>query len=500
MRTSTARSRPARVWSWSRGYRAGANGSPGLVSNSRGGALRGEGDRQQAQERPLLRRGLLRRSTKGTRRATLPLQLTRERGAWPRGRSHDVACRATPDPAPHTLNSNPRTLATKPAAPKSVPIRPTIGENSLVAPPFHSRWETLTLDEVREFLQGAAFEAITWEAKGGTAPRKESVRKAVCGFANARGGTLILGAGRAGDPPAWRLEGMTFRDEPPVWLSAVVAEGVTPAPPIDVRSWATDGGRHVAAVAVEPVAAPPCMTSDGAIFERVSGRTVPVVDPIVLAGLFARGEAARTRAAENARESASRLFKAPPIGSHQQVVFTFALAPVGLPAAFKQRMFRETFAWKLADALGALGAPHTAPPSFDATREHFESRVSGFHSGWALRVAATGVAIVVYAREDNEPGTPPASTVIPRLEQGWELAAEVLASLGAYPPAMATLCFEARSQQPEGFTITPRPATLVQHWTELRPTESDLAAMRREIDREAGYPAWEPEPPASTDL
>jgi hypothetical protein len=101
-----------------------------------------------------------------------------------------------------------------------------------MAPPFDDRWEDLSLDKVREFLNAAAFEALTWEAKGGVAPRSESVRKAVCGFANARGGTLILGAESGGDPPAWRLDGMTFRDEPPVWLSSVIADGGVACPPV----------------------------------------------------------------------------------------------------------------------------------------------------------------------------------------------------------------------------------------------------------------------------
>jgi hypothetical protein len=362
-----------------------------------------------------------------------------------------------------------------------------------MAPPFHDRWEDLTLDTVREFLNAAMFEALTWEAKGGVAPRPESVRKAVCGFANAGGGTLILGAECGGDPPVWRLDGMTFRDEPPVWLSSVIADGVSPVPQFDTQSWSTSAGRHVALVAIEPVTTPPCMTSDGAVFERVSGRTVPIVDPAVLAGLFARGEAARRRALELARESATILFRTPPIGTSRQVVFSFALAPMGLPADFKRGMFRESFARTLDRAL-TQGEQQMAPAGFDGTREYLESRVATFQSGWGLRVYATGAAVVVYGHEHVEQGTPSSATVIPRLSRGWGIAADVLSSLGAHGPAMAALCVEARNIQPEGVTASPRPTALILRRTELRPTESDLASIRRELEREAGHLSWEPEP------
>ena len=71
----------------------------------------------------------------------------------------------------------------------------------------------------------------------------------------------------------------------------------------------TDGSL-VAVVVVEPIDVPPCM-SGGSVFERVSGKTVPVTDPAVLRSLFARGEAARESAAKRARSTAADIYVAP---------------------------------------------------------------------------------------------------------------------------------------------------------------------------------------------
>jgi hypothetical protein len=68
---------------------------------------------------------------------------------------------------------------------------------------FDVSWDDLSLAHVERFLADAGDEGINWEAKaeqpdaGGGAGRRlrvESVRKAVCGFANQLGGVLILGA------------------------------------------------------------------------------------------------------------------------------------------------------------------------------------------------------------------------------------------------------------------------------------------------------------------
>lgn len=364
-----------------------------------------------------------------------------------------------------------------------------------MAPPFDDRWRNVTLEGVREFLDEAAFEGITWEAKGHDL-RKEHVRKAVCGFANARGGTLIVGADAVGDPARWELNGVTFPDEPPLWLDSVIRVGVTPVPIFEVKAWPVAEGKHVAAVAVEPVALPPCMTSDGAIFERVSGKTVQVIDPGVLATLSARGAASRERASTLASESAASLFSHPPFGEAKNVVFSFALAPTGLPEDFANRLFRSSSVEAINEIATAFqdGMSFGGPGGFDSTRYYLDFSVPGMHHAWSIRVLASGVVVLAYLNQRNDRGTPEAIVVMPRLATAWGVMAKVLKLLSAYEPACAVLCVEARSDQPPGWEQTPRAVAAIRRWTSLDPSEPTLASIKRELEREIGRYAWEPEP------
>jgi predicted HTH transcriptional regulator len=148
---------------------------------------------------------------------------------------------------------------------------------------FGVPWQKLGLEHVGRFLEGAGREALTWEAKG-TELRADQVTKHVGGFANAAdGGYLLLGFEPVDDE--WRTSGLDFPGgDPPVWISNVVRTTLRPRPRIDVRDWDVSG-RRAAVVRVDPVADPPCVTSGGQVFERVSGATVLVADPTELGRL-----------------------------------------------------------------------------------------------------------------------------------------------------------------------------------------------------------------------
>ena len=74
---------------------------------------------------------------------------------------------------------------------------------------FGPDFGALQLHDVAAFLAEADDESLLWEAKGGEGrPNAGAVRKAVCGFANSRGGYLILGTDRAGG--AWTITGHDF--------------------------------------------------------------------------------------------------------------------------------------------------------------------------------------------------------------------------------------------------------------------------------------------------
>jgi predicted HTH transcriptional regulator len=196
---------------------------------------------------------------------------------------------------------------------------------------FGVHWEDLGLADVERFLAEAEPEPLLWEAKGIEAKAGEVPRQ-VCGFANSHdGGFLIIGAAQ-NDDESWTLDGVEFNDEPPTWVANVIGNGsVNPYPDgLDTKSWATSDGKHVAVVRVPPTPTPPC-NANGTVFERVSGRTISVREPLRLAQLFARGDQARTGAQAKADEAArSMLIEGQELRLHVPTNIQFGL---GLAAA-----------------------------------------------------------------------------------------------------------------------------------------------------------------------
>jgi predicted HTH transcriptional regulator len=86
----------------------------------------------------------------------------------------------------------------------------------------------------------------TWEAKGSKQPHGDAVRKAVCGFANARGGVLLLGAERDARGN-WSFPGFAWQtDEPGTWLSSIISTGLSPAPRVGIEVFDRGEGRKAA--------------------------------------------------------------------------------------------------------------------------------------------------------------------------------------------------------------------------------------------------------------
>jgi hypothetical protein len=165
------------------------------------------------------------------------------------------------------------------------------------------------LNDVAAFLADAGDEGLTWEVKGTERPHPGSVRKHVCAFANSSGGFFIVGASREGRRGPWKVDPVDFLgDEPGPWLSKVIRNGLRPVPQYDVREWPVDSKR-LAVVNIDAVSEPPCMTSTGEVFVRVSGESHRVDDPTTLRRLYEQGEA-RAEGAETEALGALR-FVAP---------------------------------------------------------------------------------------------------------------------------------------------------------------------------------------------
>jgi hypothetical protein len=177
---------------------------------------------------------------------------------------------------------------------------------------FGVDWAELTLKDVGAYLKTADAEPLTWEAKG-TRLDPGEVRRQVCAFANGHEvGYLILGARQVGAEPerAWQLDGLPFPDEAATWISNVVGDltaGVRPRPEFDVVAWEAEAG-HVAIVRVRPIATPPCI-ANGTVYERLPGKSQQVRDPLVLADLYRRGDAARREAQARADRAAQAVLE-----------------------------------------------------------------------------------------------------------------------------------------------------------------------------------------------
>jgi hypothetical protein len=180
----------------------------------------------------------------------------------------------------------------------------------------------------------------------------------VCGFANSHdGGYLIIGASQ-GDDGCWALDGIEFPDEPPTWVANVVGNGgVNPYPDgLDIKSFPTADGKHVAVVWVPPSPTPPC-NAHGTVYERVSGRTISVREPLRLAELFARGDRARREAQTNADAMARYMLIAGRdlegySPTHPQ--FGLGLAAAGYLPGVESRLFSRAFEERVLACIEAL--------------------------------------------------------------------------------------------------------------------------------------------------
>jgi schlafen family protein len=377
---------------------------------------------------------------------------------------------------------------------------------------FGVSWDELEPQDVAAFLADAEDEALLWESKGGGGrPNPGSVRKAVCGFANSRGGYLIIGADRRDG--AWSVDGVDFGvDEPGTWLDSVIRDGLRPVPAHEVRVRPGAGGRTVAIVRVQPIAAPPCITSDGVVYLRVSGRTVPVTDPAVLAGLYERGRAAEQHAENAARRRAEELVRGSDPGEPPFLNIGIALCPTGIPDDLGGRLFTESFEQHAREVVLGLptepllpgGAARGATSASGRDLVTVQTPIAeGVRHRWDVRAywdGAVGVMLAVVPDRDDESFTDDAffdDAVRPLKEAAIELVAE----LRGYGRAHVVLQTLSRGCSLRPFDGSVRQLSMpnglepIRDWTEDDGTLSEEAfgRMRRQLLRALGVKAWEPE-------
>jgi hypothetical protein len=357
-------------------------------------------------------------------------------------------------------------------------------------------WKDLTADHVEAFLRDQTDEGLTWEAKGDRQPHPDSVRKAVCGFANSAGGYLIVGAERNED--GWTLPGVVFSvEEPATWLASLIApSGVTPVPWFDIKLFERPDGRHAAVVAVEQLAAPPCITASGIVYQRVSGSTLPVLDQRVLADLTEQGQAVRSNAEATALRMAQHMLGEPAIHEPQESLFSVALCPIGGPAdkaaVLFTRSFVERFSRIVHEKLQAdpmLSYSTVFSQRQDSVHVWPSSRELGV--GTTAAVFWSGAAAAVWSTPAEELYVHDSLMDIIRT---WRTLVEVTSEFGARGDAHLVVLVNREHvsvrRQRRGF-----PGHPVQRWTEIRdPDSEEIARVERELRRGFGEAVWEPEP------
>jgi len=326
---------------------------------------------------------------------------------------------------------------------------------------FDVAWPETELEHVERFLADADSEGVTWEAKADdkrSPLRPDSIRKAVCGFANQIGGYLILGA-RKSDDGGWELPGLRITaDEPDVWIGQVL-RGLRPTPRFAVKTWVRSEGRAAAVILVEPVAEPPCMTPQGRVYERVTGETLPVDDPALLDRLFRQGADARARIAALAPRAAERALEGSGWTFQKSVGISVALAPLGRETEdISSRLFTQETrqsmveaTWSLMLGLRPNGQPDGGVSSKQRQDSHAVLIDFAEHRHWDANEKLIGTDRSTWLTQANWDGTVAASLTLSDADVAdgpqpediiaalWKAVTPLCGRLGGYGPCQLSV-------------------------------------------------------------
>jgi hypothetical protein len=360
---------------------------------------------------------------------------------------------------------------------------------------FDVPWRDLTVESVRRFLAEATHEGLTWEAKGSRAPRRDTLLKAVCGFANAVGGYLIVGAERQED--TWSLPGVEFPiDEPVTWLSSLIApSGLSPLPFFDAKAFAGEDGRQSVVVMVEPIASPPCITASGIVYQRVSGQTLPLTDQRALSDLIEKGETARAQTESFSLHTARSLLATGQVFNGESNVFSLALCATGGPQDKAGVLFDQDHAERFSQLVFErlqpdfqLGYAVQAAVRQDRLQVWTTSEELG--RGTIATANWNGVVAITLANTtEGDYHVPDITRDVARF---WPALAEAVRLFGGVGDAHLTLILNTKHHDVRtgGRAM---PVTDVRRWTTADdPTRDEVDGVVRELERGFGRVAWEP--------
>jgi hypothetical protein len=203
---------------------------------------------------------------------------------------------------------------------------------------------------------------------------------------------------------------------------------------VDVQSLPVDDG-HVAIVEVPPIAIPPCF-SNGTVWERISGQTVPVESPLRLSELYSRGDTARSTAVQFAAGAAEELMLPGRLPGFDlaRLPFAVAVSATGHPPDISSRLFSESYEEDLRRIVSNRLAPLSDQPFTPDYRIGFAQSnrwlnitdrytpVSTHY--WAVRVVRNGTAVVHFTTESEV--VPPKDLAQTEVRNAWQAAGELV--------------------------------------------------------------------------
>jgi hypothetical protein len=293
----------------------------------------------------------------------------------------------------------------------------------------------LRLDDVRSLLDDTRAEPLHWEAKG-VELKPGEIRKQIFGFANSHdGGYLILSTHISAGK--WVVDGLRFPDnDPPAWISSV-ARGVQPYPEgLDTHTMNVVDDQMVAVVWVPPTPTPPC-NAHGTVYERVSGKTESVREPLRLAQLFDRGDGARKRAEVLASQIAQDAISAFGSRNHSEwadrVLFGVGVAAAGYEPDIGSRLFTQRF-WHDVEKL--VPTPRGPIQPKDVFPEHRHDAVVGstgerrqlHEPEWRVVASWTGAVGTACAMFDAK--SPHIPSLVGDMRTAWSIASDAMRQLG----------------------------------------------------------------------
>ena len=367
--------------------------------------------------------------------------------------------------------------------------------------PFGPSFGDLELADVRAFILEPRSESLPWEAKGSGVTPKD-VREAVCAFANGYSdGYLVLGLGAVTDDDEkkrrraescnWKIEGWEPPGgDPEAWITGCIGGTIDPRPHFEVKPFSIEPTKWLAVIRIAPSPLPPCITTEGLIFERLPGVTQKVRTSETLRALHGRGTDSRIRAESNAAQSLTDFWERT-AGLRTPARMPQLAVCVAAPSLVQDdltRTFRMSLADKVLHRLPGTGHGYSDRSTDVEGLTVWSWNLSG--ETFAARVYVSGCVAFSHCGLYGEDGLSAVAHDGSPLGPMWANANAIARELGAAGPSFVRVRgWDLKADGTYGVKGD------FDTWSSVDrdPTSDELAQLRRQAARRSGLVVWEPE-------